>query len=136
MCPSLKFYAVRRYRVLSAELMQTFSGKIMPPIPDNELEITFVRSGGPGGQHRNVTETAVRVRHIPTDITVIAKSSRSQHRNKLAAIAEIERRLALRRRRRKPRVPTGPSKAARQRRIDSKKRRGAVKQARKPPKQE
>ena len=108
----------------------------MAPIPDDELEITFLRTGGPGGQKRNVTESAVRVRHIPTDITVVARSSRSQHRNKLEAIAEIERRLAARRRRRRPRVKTRPTRASQRRRVDGKRRRGQTKALRKPPKTE
>ena len=102
-------------------------------IPENELEYSFFRSSGPGGQKKNVTESAVRLRHRPTGITVVSTESRSQHRNKELARQELERRLAARRRKRKRRVPTRPSKAAKARRIESKKHRGRTKKLRKPP---
>ncbi len=103
------------------------------PIPEDEVEITFFKSGGPGGQHKNVTESAVRVRHIPTGIVVVSTASRSQHRNREEALAELERRLALRNRRRKPRLATRPSRASKERRMESKRRRGEIKRLRKPP---
>lgn len=105
-------------------------------IPENELEYSFFRSSGPGGQKKNVTESAVRLRHRPTGVTVVATESRSQHRNKELARQELERRLAARRRKRKRRVPTRPSKAAKARRVESKKQRGRLKKLRKPPRHE
>ena len=77
------------------------------PFRDDELEISFYKSRGPGGQKKNVTESAVRVRHIPTGIVVTATESRSQHRNKAAALEELERRL-LSAGCRKPRAATKP----------------------------
>ena len=106
------------------------------PIPDDELNISFYRSSGPGGQKKNVTESAVRVRHIPTGITVVATSSRSQHRNKAMALAELERRLAERRRPRKTRKRTRPTPASRRRRLEEKRRRGEIKNLRRPPGEE
>ena len=106
----------------------------MPPeLRPDDLEISFFRSGGPGGQHKNKTETAVRVVHIPTGIVVVATSERSQLRNKEAALEELQRRLAARRRKPKPRVATKPSKAAKARRIESKVKRGATKSLRRKP---
>ena len=102
-------------------------------IPDSDLEFSFYKSGGPGGQKKNVTESSVRVRHIPTGITVVATESRSQHRNKANAIAELERRLAARKRKPKTRVATRPSRAAQRRRIDDKKKQAQKKEMRKPP---
>ncbi|GMV99499.1 MAG: hypothetical protein AMXMBFR84_06380 [Candidatus Hydrogenedentota bacterium] len=99
-------------------------------IDPNDIEVTFFRSGGPGGQHRNVTETAVRVHHIPTGITVVAKGERSQTRNREEAIAELEKRLAALNRKRKRRRATRPTKGSVERRLDSKKRRSSVKSAR------
>jgi len=90
------------------------------PFRDDEIDISFFRSRGPGGQKKNVTESAVRVRHIPTGIVVVATDSRSQHRNKAAALEELERRLAARRRRPKRRKPTKPSAASRRRRLEAK----------------
>ena len=103
------------------------------PFRDDEIDISFYRSRGPGGQKKNVTESAVRVRHIPTGIVVVATASRSQHRNKAAALEELERRLALRRRRRKRRVATAPSGASRQRRVDTKRQLSRKKQLRQTP---
>jgi len=101
----------------------------MPSLED-EIEFEFYRSSGPGGQKKNTTDTAVRARHLPTGIVVVETSERSQHRNKLAAIEEIARRLALRRKKRTPRVPTKPSRAAKARRVDEKKKRGETKRLR------
>lgn len=98
---------------------------------DDDIEITFFRSSGPGGQHKNTTESAVRIRHLPTGLIVVATESRSQHRNKEAALAELERRLLKRMERRKPRTKTRPTKASAERRIESKKRRGDILKQRK-----
>jgi len=91
------------------------------PIPEDELDFTFFRSRGPGGQKKNVTDSAVRLRHLPTGITVVAQRGRSQYHNKRLALMELERRLAAMRRKRKPRKPTQPTLASRERRIAEKK---------------
>lgn len=108
----------------------------MPPIADEDLEFSFFRSSGPGGQKKNTTDSAVRLRHLPTGLVVIATSSRSQHRNKQAALEELERRLQALRRRRKRRVATAPTRASQERRIEEKKRRGGIKQTRGTPEKE
>lgn len=103
------------------------------PFRDDEIEITFFKSSGPGGQHKNVTESAVRVRHLDSGLVVVATASRSQHRNRQLALEELERRLAQRHRRRAPRVATRPSKASQARRVDAKRHRSTIKQMRRPP---
>ena len=103
------------------------------PFSDDEIEITFYKSSGPGGQHRNVTESAVRVRHVSTGIVVVCAASRSQHRNKQLALEELERRIALRNRRRRPRIATRPTSSSRARRFEEKRHRSETKRTRRPP---
>lgn len=52
-------------------------------------------AGGPGGQHQNKTEAAVRATHVPTGLSVVARNERSQHRNKALAIERLAALLAL-----------------------------------------
>jgi ribosome-associated protein len=97
---------------------------------ENEVEITVYQAGGPGGQHRNRTYSAVRVRHVPTGITVTCADTRSQLRNKRLALERLRRRLLERRRRRPPRVPTRKSSGVRERELAAKRRRGRLKKLR------
>ena len=60
-----------------------------------EVEMQFVRSSGPGGQHRNKVETGVRLRHRATGVSVAATERRSQHENRLQAMRRMRRALAL-----------------------------------------
>lgn len=57
----------------------------------NEFKFEYMRSSGPGGQHVNKTESAVRARHMPTGLTAIASEERSQHCNKKLAIARLKK---------------------------------------------
>ena len=94
--------------------------------PDDQLlaecDVETFRAGGPGGQHQNKTETGVRLRHRPSGIVVTARRSRSQYRNRVAALAELRRRLEEAMRPDVPRVPTKPTLASRQRRVEAKRR--------------
>jgi protein subunit release factor B len=99
-----------------------------------ECEVQTFRAGGPGGQHQNVTESAVRLRHVPTGLTVTCRAQRSQHLNKMDALRRL--RLKLQKLGAPPPLPrraTRPSRAAMERRLSAKKGRGAVKQLRRPP---
>jgi protein subunit release factor A len=103
------------------------------PFRDDEIDIEFFKSRGPGGQKKNVTESSVRVRHKPTGMVVVATDSRSQHRNKANALEELERRLKARRKKRKRRVATRPTAASRRRRVEKKRKRSQKKQLRRSP---
>ena len=60
-----------------------------------QCEVDRYRASGPGGQHRNKTESAVRLRHKLTGISAIGEDSRSQSENKLHAVRRLRAALAL-----------------------------------------
>jgi len=60
-----------------------------------QCEVDTYRASGPGGQKRNKTSSAVRLRHLPSGLTAIAEESRSQHENKARALRRLRRRLCL-----------------------------------------
>ncbi len=123
-------------------------------LPERELAWRFSRSSGPGGQHVNTTDTRVelvwslrdspslsdaqrdlverklRNRVIDGVITIVSSEYRSQHRNREAARVRLEELVATALVPPKARHATKPSKGARQRRLDAKKRRGDLKRGR------
>jgi len=60
-----------------------------------QCEVDRYRASGPGGQHRNKTESAVRLRHKLTGVSAIGEDSRSQSENKLHAVRRLRAALAL-----------------------------------------
>lgn len=98
-----------------------------------ECDVDVYRSSGPGGQHRNKTESSVRVRHRPTGLQRVATEHRSQIRNRELALERMWKALEARKRQPTPRVPTRPTSAARERRLDSKRRTGEKKRVRREP---
>ena len=87
----------------------------------NQVVIETYRSRGPGGQRKNKTETAVRIRHIPSGITVIATEHRTQARNRDLAFERLQARLMKLNRPKKERIRTKvPSKMI-ERRLEEKK---------------
>jgi ribosome-associated protein len=98
-----------------------------------ECEVTPFRSSGPGGQKKNKVESSVRVRHRPTGIVRIGTESRSQTRNREAALERVLAELERRARRAKPRRATRPSRAAVEERLAEKRRVASRKRQRSAP---
>lgn len=126
--------------------------------PEQELEERFVLAGGPGGQHVNTTASAVQLRFDVNAsqflnetvkqrllklagrradaegvITIEARSHRSQHRNREDARARLAALIERAHRKPRKRIPTKPTRAAKKKRLQAKRRRGQVKVFRKPP---
>lgn len=91
-------------------------------IDDKNLVISYYKASGPGGQKKNKTESAVRIKHLPTGIIVTATESRSQLENRERAMQRLQQRLAALNRRQKKRVATKPTRAAKERRLSAKAR--------------
>ncbi len=97
----------------------------------SECDLEFFIAGGPGGQHRNKTETGVRLRHRPTGLLTAATERRSQLQNRLRALERLREKLAVRAAPpKKPRKRTGPSRSAQRRRVENKRRDGEKKRSR------
>jgi ribosome-associated protein len=98
-----------------------------------EVEVTVYRASGPGGQHRNTTDSAVRLHHPPSGVTVIAADNRSQLRNRKLAMERLIERLRLLNRKPKRRKPTRATAASRHRRLDGKRKQSERKRLRRRP---
>lgn len=124
-------------------------------IDPDEIQESFVRAAGPGGQHVNTTSTAVQLRFdvrrspsLPDDVrqrlerlagrrltsegvlVLVAQGHRSQLRNREEALARLVELIREATHKPKPRVKTKVSRAAKRRRVDDKKRHGTVKSLR------
>ncbi len=121
-------------------------------IPLAEIELRASRSGGPGGQHANVTASRIEAvfdvtasaslteaqksricARLGPRVSAVSQDSRGQARNRDLAIERLRERLAAALKPRKRRRPTRPSRASRQRRLDGKRRQSERKKARKRP---
>ncbi len=95
-----------------------------------ECVVETFRASGPGGQHVNKTESAVRLTHGPSGVVVVSREERSQHRNKAVALEKLRKRIERLNYRPAKRVPTKVSKAARAKARVEKVRRSQVKRLR------
>ena len=97
---------------------------------EREIEIDTYRASGPGGQHVNKTNSAIRLTHLPSGVVVIAQDSPSQFRNKDIAFERLVERLKKLNHVPKKRLATKPTRASKERRIEAKKTRATVKSTR------
>ena len=129
--------------------------------PEAELSEKFILTGGPGGQHVNRTESGVQLRfdvaassflndevrarlvrlagrRIDNEgvLTIEARSHRSQHRNREDARTRLAELIERAHQRPRKRIPTRPSRAAKKKRLEGKRQRSRVKQARRKPGEE
>ncbi len=121
-------------------------------LPVTEVEFRTSRSSGPGGQHAQKSETRVEaLLNVETTsalteaqkrrvvakagplLRAVAQDERSQLRNRELALERLVERLRAALRVERRRVPTNPSKAAKERRLEQKRRRGETKKLRRPP---
>ena len=110
---------------------------ILLPTADEDLlrecEVETFRASGPGGQHVNKTETAVRLRHLPSGVVVTSREERSQHRNKELCLRKLREKVARLNHRPAKRVPTRVPRSAKNRTLEAKARRSRVKRLRSKP---
>jgi ribosome-associated protein len=121
-------------------------------IPLEEIEFRASRSSGPGGQHANVTASRIEAifdvetsealseeqrelvrRKLGDRVTAVAQDARSQARNRELALERLRQRIEAGLRRPRPRRPTKPTRAAKEQRLENKRRTSQRKRERRPP---
>src|SRR5438876_8483878 len=85
--------ARRQTSFAAVDVMPEIEGTIEIDIRPDDLKRDTFRSGGPGGQHQNKTESGVRYTHIPTGIAAESRSERSQHKNDAMAMQMLKAKL-------------------------------------------
>jgi peptide chain release factor 2 len=110
---------------------------IILPESDEELlgecDVDTFRSSGPGGQHVNKTESAVRLTHRPSGILVTSRQERSQHQNKALCLSKLRKKIAQLNHRPAKRIATRIPPSAKNRTLEAKARRSHIKRLRSKP---
>lgn len=110
---------------------------ILLPETDEELlrecEVETFRASGPGGQHVNKTESAVRLRHVASGVVVTSQQERSQHRNKSLCLQKLRAKIEKLNYRAPKRVPTRVPPSVKNQTLEEKARRSKIKQLRSKP---
>jgi peptide chain release factor 2 len=83
----------RQTSFASVDVLPEVDESIDIVLKDDELKRDVFRSGGPGGQHQNKTESGVRYTHLPTGVAAESRSERSQHKNDANALALLKAKL-------------------------------------------
>ena len=83
------------FREVVNEIAMLMAYEVSRDMPLEDVEIETLKSGGAGGQHINKTESAIRLVHKPTGLSVVCQDERSQLMNKKRAFENLERKIKL-----------------------------------------
>lgn len=122
---------VSRHSDLTYADYARFAALSLPALAE-QCSVDVFHATGPGGQGVNTADSAVRMTHGPTGITVVSRESRSQFRNRQLCLQKLRRLFEAKARPPKVRRATKPSRRAKEARLADKRRRAETKARRRP----